>query len=186
GAVIVSGANLSLNASGVQRTARWIASSDVLVLQNEVSEAANRMAAEIARSAGVLVVLNAAPARPLSPQMQELVDVLVVNAGEAQALTGSIVQTLEGALVAAKALAVAFPLVVVTAGGSGVAAVSRTGDAYEIPGLTVTVESTHGAGDEFVGQLATALAEGLSVEDCLVRANVVAAALVATPESQRD
>ncbi|MEO9228422.1 MAG: PfkB family carbohydrate kinase, partial [Devosia sp.] len=37
GAVIVSGANLSLDASVVQRTARWITSSDVLVLQNEVS-----------------------------------------------------------------------------------------------------------------------------------------------------
>lgn len=187
GAVIVSAANLKLGNASVSGASDRIAAGRVLVLQNEVPEEANRAAALIAHQAGVTVLLNAAPARPPSPEFERLIDVLVVNAIEAEALAGGdIVETLAGALAAARRLAARFPLVVVTAGGGGVACVSRDGGEIALAGISVKVESTHGAGDEFVGWLAAGLAEGLPIESALSRANAAAAALVGTPESARQ
>ena len=42
-------------------------------------------------AAGVLVCLNAAPARPLGPELVDLVDVLIVNGVEAEMLSGIVV-----------------------------------------------------------------------------------------------
>ena len=53
------------------------------------------------------------------------------------------------------------------------------------PGLKVTVASTHGAGDTFVGTLAARLALGEAMSGALTVANQEAAKLVATPESAR-
>jgi ribokinase len=186
GAVIVSAANLKLGNASVSAAADRIAAGKILVLQNEVPEDANCAGALIAHQAGVTVLLNAAPARPLTPEFERLIDVLVVNAIEAEALAGGdIVETLAGALAAARRLAARFPVVVVTAGGAGVACVSRDGGEIALGGISVKVESTHGAGDEFVGWLAAGLAEGLPIESALSRANAAAAALVGMPEAAR-
>ncbi len=60
----------------------------VLLCQLEVPLGLVVHAAEVARAAGGLVVLNAAPARPLDAAHLALVDVLVVNQSEAASLTG--------------------------------------------------------------------------------------------------
>ena len=93
-----------------------------------------------------------------------------------------VVETLEGALQAAKTLANVFPQVVVTAGGAGVAFADRQGDEILIEAVKVFVESTHGAGDEFIGVLAAEIASGKTMTDALQKANMAAAALVSTPE----
>ena len=52
-------------------------------------------------------------------------------------------------------------------------------------GQRLRAESAHGAGDEFVGALAVALAQGTTIEAALQAANHAAAVLVSTPESGR-
>ncbi|MBB1251493.1 ribokinase [Rhizobium sp. G21] len=178
GAVIVSGSNLALGQADIDAATDLFKNGAVLVLQNEVPEAANIAAAKAMRKAGGAVILNAAPARPLSEEMAGLVDVLVVNAIEAEQIGGSaVVDSLPGALDAAKGLAKRFPAVVVTAGGDGVAAVSD-GEDYSIEAIKVKLVSTHGAGDEFTGVLATEMARGAGFEQALHSANRAAAALV--------
>ena len=59
-------------------------------MQNEVPEAVNRAVAAEARKCGATVVLNAAPMRPISPEMMRLVDLLIVNRIEAEELLGGI------------------------------------------------------------------------------------------------
>ncbi|MFP5076427.1 ribokinase [Rhizobium sp. YIM 134829] len=186
GAVIVSGSNLELGEKELDAASALITETAILVLQNEVPDAANVLAAERAKAAGGLVLLNAAPARPLSEALKAQVDVLVVNAVEAEMLSGTdVVETLEGALAAARRLKPGFPRVVVTAGGAGVAAIDEDGQDIAIEPVKVKVESTHGAGDEFIGVLAAALARGETLEAALDAANRAAAKLVATPESER-
>ena len=120
-------------------------------------------------------------------EFERRIDILVVNALEAEALSGGeVVETLAGALAAARLLTARFPVVVVTAGGAGVACARRDGQEIALEGVSVKVESTHGAGDEFVGWLAAGLAEGRPIEDALSYANAAAAALVGTPEWARD
>jgi ribokinase len=184
GAVIVSGSNLMLGHVDVDAASKAFVDGALLVLQNEVPDHANVSAAKAMKVAGGTVILNAAPARPLSADLQQLVDVLVVNAIEAEQLAElPVVDTLEGAANAAKLLAAKFPVVVVTAGGDGVACATREGDAFSIEAIKVELVSTHGAGDEFTGVLASELARGSGIRAAIEAANHAAAVLVSTPRA---
>ena len=183
GAVIVSGANLAI-APG-QMSDALLSRSKVLVLQNEIPELVNEAVARRAHERGLTIILNAAPARPFATSLPDLIDVLVVNAIEAEMLGGGRVSSLETAAQAAAALASRFRSAVVTAGGDGVACCGESGQRVTLPGLKVTVASTHGAGDTFVGTLAARLAFGDAMSAALTVANQEAAKLVATPESAR-
>lgn len=186
GAVIVSGSNLTLGSDDVASARDVIEQTSILVLQNEVPDAANLAAAKAVREAGGLVLLNAAPARALSAELQALVDIIVVNGVEAEMLAGvPVVETLEGALAAARLLTKHYRQAVVTAGGAGVAYAGADGAECMIEALPIKVESTHGAGDEFIGVLAAELASGTAMETALDKANAAAAKLVGTPEADR-
>lgn len=120
GAVIVSGSNLALTEEDVSAAAGLFRSDSILVLQNEVPDAANVLAAQAMKKAGGRVVHNAAPARLPSADLTALVDVVVVNAVEAEALAEvQEVNSLDTALAAARILAGHYPTAVVTAGGDG-------------------------------------------------------------------
>jgi ribokinase len=179
GAVIVSGANLLVDPTNFTEPGLW-QDARALILQNEMPDAINISAARAARTAGAMVCLNAAPYRPLSADLAALVDLLVVNAIEAEELGGLAVTDLASAAAAAQVLAREFPSVVVTAGGEGVAGMRRGEEPVVLPALPVKLVSTHGAGDAFVGALVTALAAGHPFAECLQSANAAAAAHVST------
>jgi ribokinase len=183
GAVIVSGANLAIvpNAS-----AALLSRTKVLVLQNEIPEVVNEAVARHARDLGVTTILNAAPARPFATNLPGLVDILIVNAIEAEMLGGGVVSSLATAARAAERLAATFKSVVVTAGSDGVASFGQSGHAFQLRGIKVAVASTHGAGDTFVGTLAARMAVGDLFEAALSIANREAAKLVSTPEETRE
>ncbi len=173
-ATIVSGANLLIDPRDLDDPLVW---EDVraLVLQNEVPAGVNLAAARSARARGVPVILNAAPAREVSPDLGSAVDVLIVNAVEAEMLGAGPVTDLPSALAAAGYLAAQYDSVVVTAGAHGLAVCSRVGAQVTIPARKVTVLSTHGAGDCFTGTLAAALVTGQSLEEACRTASDAAA-----------
>jgi ribokinase len=127
-------------------------------------------AARAARAAGLQLVLNPAPARPLPDELLELAPLLTPNQPEAAALSGE-----DDPEAAARALAARTGApVVVTIGSQG--ALLADGDALErIPAPEVEAVDTTGAGDAFNGALAAALAEGTGLGNA-VRAAVAAAA----------
>ena len=184
GAVIVSGSNLAITPD--QASEDLLSHGKVLVLQNEIPELVNEAVARRARERGLMIIINAAPARAFATDLPHLIDVLVVNAIEAEMLGGGRVSSLETAARAAAALALRFKAAIVTAGGDGVAFCGAGGQRAVLPGLKVTVASTHGAGDTFVGTLAARLALGETMSVALAVANQEAAKLVATPESARN
>jgi ribokinase len=183
GAVIVSGANLAI--APEQAGAELLSRGKVLVLQNEIPEVVNEAVARHAWDLGMATILNAAPARPFTTSLADLVDVLVVNAIEAEMLGGGNVSSLETAACVVERLAARFRSVVVTAGGDGVCSFDQSGRALKLPGIKVVVESTHGAGDAFVGTLAARIAVGEPFDVALSIANREAAKLVSTPEAKR-
>ena len=85
--VVVPGANASLGPGDV--AAAGFHGADLLLLQLEVPPETVLAAARAGREGGALVVLNAAPARDLPADLLAAVEVLVVNQGEAAALSGS-------------------------------------------------------------------------------------------------
>ena len=177
-ATIVSGANLHIAAAILDDPAVW---DDVtlLVLQNEVPEAVNLAAARHARLRGVPTVLNAAPFRPLPPGLVALVDVLIVNAVEAEMMGTAPVTDLPSAAAAAAVLSARFPSVVVTAGGHGLAFCQTGQPPVTLPAERVQVVTSHGAGDAFVGALAAQLAAGQGLDTACRAASSAAARHVA-------
>ena len=173
GAVIVSGSNLVIDPRQLEMPKLWQGATH-LMLQNEIPEETNLVAARAARSRGVSVCLNAAPWRPMSDEFLSLVDILVVNALEAEAMCGVEVNDLATAQEAATALSPRFTHVVVTAGGDGVAFASKA-DKFAVPGEKVKVISTHGAGDCFIGTFVARLAAGDRFSQALELANRAAA-----------
>ncbi|WP_027169541.1 PfkB family carbohydrate kinase [Mesorhizobium sp. WSM3224] len=179
GAVIVAGANAAADPQGLADPTLW-RDAGVLVLQNELPDAINLAAAKAARLAGVPVCLNAAPYRPLADEFIVLVDILMVNAIEAEQISGSPVGDIASAVAAATQLSSRCGTVVVTAGGDGVAGMRRGHDPVMVPALPVQLISTHGAGDVFAGTFAAALARGHAFAQCLEAANQAAAVHVST------
>jgi ribokinase len=185
GAVIVSGANLRLSNKDLEGARQVIRHAQVLVLQNEILEATNIAAAKLAKDHRIRVILNAAPARPLGHELSTHVDVLVVNAVEAEMICGVVVTSLPAATEAAALLSEQFANAVVTAGGLGLAVAERGKSPYAEAAHPVKLVDTHGAGDAFIGALAARLASGASVAEAVRFANAAAAIFVSTPADQK-
>lgn len=179
GAVIVSGANLAIPPESLAAAWDALGGAAVLVLQNEVPEPVNIAAAELARARGATVILNAAPARALSEALRGLVDVLVVNRVEAAMITGRLVASVADAQAVLPLLAPSGRAVLVTLGADGLVGRDASEASFAIAGLPVTVRSTHGAGDAFIGALAARLARGDMLETAARVANAAAASHVA-------
>lgn len=177
-ATIVSGANLHITLDTLKNPDVW-QGVGLLVLQNEIPETLNLAAATAARARGIRTLLNAAPSRPLSPEFSRLVDILVVNAIEAEMMGAAPITSLRAAATAAKKLADRFESVIVTAGPMGLAAWSAEDEHFSIPTEMVKVVSSHGAGDAFIGALAAGIVGGAKFKKACAAASHAAAAHVA-------
>lgn len=166
--VVDAGANGLLDEPSPEE-ADLLAGSDVLLLQLEVPLATVVAAARTALSAGTTVVLNAAPVQALPGELLALVDVLVVNEQEADALGG-------GGPDGVGALLTSVPAVVVTWGARGAVVAQRGGASSRLAAPSVTPVDTTGAGDTFCGALAAALDRGDALESA-ARFAVAAASL---------
>lgn len=180
GAVVVSGANLTIDAAAV--AARWSAlwEARLLLLQNEIPEAVSLAAARAVKARGGRVMLNAAPARVAGDELLGLVDILIVNRVEAEMISGESDPDL-----ALKALASASRDVILTRGGAGLSVMDRNGVRTDMAALKVNLISSHGAGDCFCGALAARLAKGDDLLAACNYARVAAGMFVAMmPEQQ--
>lgn len=168
-------ANMAIAALRAEAAAELIAAADVLLLQFEVSQAANLAAARIAAKAGVRVVVNAAPVAPAPEGLWEFVNVLVVNEAEADALA-----PFDGDRLAQTRLLreLGPEIAVITLGEQGAVAGSSSFEgavrAYRVEAL-----DSVGAGDAFCGALAVAMGEKFPIERAL-RLAAAAGALAAT------
>ncbi len=179
--VIIQRANMRLSRADVEAAQHSIAAAGALLLQLEVPEEASERAAELACAAGVPVLLNPAPARPLSERFLRLVDVLTPNATEAALLTGLAVETDRGAAEAGHALlARGVGAVVITLGERGALLVGPAG-VQRYPGYTVQVVDTTAAGDSFCASLGVGLAAGLELGPAIQRANAAGALACTRP-----
>ena len=176
--IVAPGANAALAVAGIDHAAEEIRSSDALLIQLEVPLPAIVRAAEIAREAGTIVVLNPAPAQPLPGDVLALADFVVPNETEAAALTGITPHDWTTAETAARALlGQRKGSTVITLGSRG-ALLLHGGTATRQPAFKVDAVDATAAGDAFLGAFAVALAEGRPPEEA-VRWGAAAGALAA-------
>jgi ribokinase len=179
-AVIVSGANSAFRPEALA----FPKGCGLLLLQNELPEAANLALALQARSEGIRVVLNAAPARQLAPELLGCLDLLVVNRGEAADLLGRPEAGLDPLAAARDLRRLGAKAVIITLGAGGLVLDER-GDPVHLPARPVTVVSTHGAGDAFIGALAADWARGESLATAAAFGQAAAALHVSLPVEAR-
>jgi ribokinase len=180
GAVIVSGANLLFRPEAVA----FPKGCRLLLLQSEIPEAANLHLAQRARSAGLRVILNAAPARQVSRALMRHLDLLVVNRGEAADLLQRPEAGLDPKEAAAELRRLGPEAVIVTLGAAGLILVQAGGTTPQ-PARAVNVVSTHGAGDAFIGALAAEWARGATLDAAAAFGQAAAALHVSLPVDAR-
>lgn len=173
--VVVPGANDGLSPDDVRAARDAIASAHSLVCQLEVPVSTVLAAFRIAKGSGVRTILNPAPAAALPDELLALTDILSPNETETELLTGMPVHDLAQAQAAARHLLERGPKVaVLTLGARGALVVDGSG-ATHIPPVKVDAVDPTGAGDAFIGSLATFLGEGDALSIAASKANAVAA-----------
>ena len=172
---VAPGANAATTPDEVQKAADRIRSADVVLLQLEIPLETVEFTARLASEAGVTVVLDPAPAAPLSDELLRNVTYLTPNESEATRLTGIEVTDEPSARAAAeKLIAAGVENVIVTMGTQG-ALVATADRAFMVPSRAVEAVDSTAAGDAFNGGLAFALARGLALEDAVREAALVGA-----------
>ncbi len=175
---VASGANAALASTDVDLASEAIKSAQMVVCQLETPLDAVARAAQIAKSAGVPVLLDPAPApcAPLPQEILECVTVIKPNEVEATRLTGIEVTDEASAFKAAeKLLELGVQIAIVTLGSEGSVVVSKTGTRQRTRAERVEAIDATAAGDCYSGALAVALAEGRELVDAMTFASKAAA-----------
>jgi ribokinase len=170
---VAPGANAKLSPANVLAAETAIQEADCLLLQLEIPLETVEVAAQLASKHNVRVILNPAPATPLSSKLLAKVDTLTPNEAEAAALAGE-----DAAIPAQDAACVLrskfnIENIVITMGKDGALIVGHRNEV--VPAYHVNPMDTTGAGDAFNGGLAVSLARGDELTGAVRFANAVAA-----------
>jgi ribokinase len=161
-----------------------IKQADTLLMQLETPIATIAQAAKIAQQSGTRVVLNPAPAQPLSDELLALIDLITPNETEAELLTGVKVVDMASAQVAADVLHnKGISQVMITLGSQGVW-ISEDGVGKQVKGFRVDAIDTTAAGDTFNGGLLAGLQAGLVLDEAIRFAHAAAAISVTRAGAQ--
>jgi ribokinase len=175
-----TGANGCVCIEDLDRSTTLIAGAKYGVLNFEIPMAVVIEAARRFHAAGARVVLNLSPLFPVSPELLQLIDVLVVNEVEAASVVG---QDLPPGKLLEAVQALGIGSVVITLGPEGAIFVdgSETGS---VPGHPIEAVDPTAAGDAFLGTLLAGLVSGQSMSQACQRANVAGALAVSRAGAQ--
>jgi ribokinase len=177
---VAAGANAALRPEHVEAIAATVEPGDAVLVQLEIPQRTVEAAVTLAQRRRARLILNPAPARPLSGSVLAAVSVLTPNEHEAAALADLGAGIVDPARLAAALRDRGVADVLVTLGAAGVL-VSGSAGSQRVPAFAVDAVDTTAAGDVFNGALAVALIEGLALPDAARFANAAAAISVTRP-----
>ena len=156
--IVVSGANGEVGNAELEELVPYFEQARVLLLQFEIPISVVQKAAMSAHEAGLLVIVDPAPAQgKLTREFCEHISILTPNQTEAELLSGMEVVDKESAIAAAKSLhQQGVDTVIIKLGEQGCVCANPSGT-FEFPAFAVEVVDTVAAGDAFNGGLAAAL-----------------------------
>jgi len=172
--VVAPGANYEVSTDDVNNTRDLMREADLLLVQLECPLETVSAAIDLAKVYEVPVVLNPAPAQPLSEALLAKVDVLTPNESELALLSNE--DDFEKGINTLRKAGVRH--VILTMGADGARVVSDEVDEH-LPSYEITAVDATAAGDAFNGALAVGLAEGKPLLEA-VRYGIAAGALAAT------
>ena len=161
--VVSSGANMNCGRSEIEYLEACLATTDCLVLQNEVPYETNVQAAQLAQENKVPVVWDPAPFAAEAEELIKYVDFLTPNQHEAELLANCEItneKSIHNALLRIKKSSDAVCLI--TMGEDGVFFLSGS-EIGHIPSFEVENVDSVAAGDAFTGGFSVAVSEGKSL-----------------------
>jgi ribokinase len=172
---VTPGANRNLSADDLLQARESICAADVVLLQLDIPIETIRFAADMVRSSGARVILNTAPALPVSDELLKSISILTPNASQAEVLTGITITDERSAELAGRILLErGLSRVIITLQSNG-AMVIDNGGAEHVPGFKMNTIDTSVLNDVFNGALALGLAEGKNFYEAVLFANAAAA-----------
>lgn len=173
--VVAKGANDLLKPADVDAAVSELAAADMILLQFEIPLETVYHTIRLAKAHQVRCMVNPAPALPADLGELAAADYLIVNETEAEVISGRRVHS-EADLDACVTdlLARGLRRIVLTLGAKG-AILATPSSRVHVPSFPVSAIDTTGAGDAFIGSLATFLTEGMDEQDAVSRANLFAA-----------
>lgn len=162
-ASIVKGANFALTRAHIDAADAVLKEAGLLILQMEIPQEINEYAIDKAKAYGCKVLLNAAPAAPISEEYLKKIDIFVVNEVEAGFYLHETVDTVEKGTAGARKLYEQYGCDVIVTMGKAGAVICEEGKTAFIPSKKVDAIETTGAGDSFIGGVGYALLHGQSL-----------------------
>ncbi len=174
GIVVTPGANANLSRKDIQDHLS-VEPGDMVLLQLDIPIETVKYAADIAGSMGARVILNPAPALPVSDEILKSIAILTPSASQAEALTGITITDERTAELAGRILLErGLNRVIITLRSEG-AMVIDNGGAEHVPGFELKPVDTSVVNDVFNGALVVALSEGKNFYEAVLFANAAAA-----------
>lgn len=155
--IVISGSNMKINESEIEKSREKIKNSDILISQFETPEDMTIKAFNIAKENGKITILNPAPAKEIKKELLKVTDIIIPNETEAELLTGIKVNDLDTAKLAGKKLLESgVKFAIITLGEKG-AAIINNERAELVKAFKVNAVDTTAAGDSFIGGLSSKL-----------------------------
>lgn len=176
--VVASGANAALLPADLKNAINVISGASTLLMQLEIPVETVEYATSLAKSNGIRVILNPAPACPLPATLLEKISIITPNKKEAEMISGVTITDFESITKAAGIIRDrGVETVIITLGSEG-AFICTDGLCELVPSPKVTAIDTTAAGDVFNGALAVALTENIYLKEAVVFACHAAALAV--------
>jgi len=178
---VLPGANATMTPADADKALGALPKGAIVMLQQEISQAATERALDLANEKGLVSILNTAPFLPSTASMAHKASILVANETEFALLCDGKTEPLDTLMQdwARRNK----QTVIVTLGAEGArAATAET--LISVPALKVTPVDTVGAGDTFCGYLAAGLDAGLDLETAMRRGATAASLACLKPGAQ--
>lgn len=163
---VVPGANASMTPAHVEHAREVFEGADILLVQLEIPQETVIRAVQLAKSHGMKVILNPAPAAILPPEIWPFIDLVTPNETEAAILTAGQTITPDQSDILNELRSLTKTDVIITQGEKGVS-YHINGSSGSFPAYRVHVMDTTAAGDSFNAALAVRHGEGLPLEQSI-------------------
>ena len=164
---VASGANAHLTPKDIDDAQSAIKDGDIVLMQLETPMETVERAALIAKQERKKVILNPAPAQPLSASLLECLYMLIANETEAEFISGVQITDMNSVARAADIIcSKGVENVVITLGSKG-AFIKERGAYHQVPALKVKAVDATAAGDTFCGAVCVALAEDEGITEAV-------------------